>query len=208
MIRGCAAHAARDGLAKAEELTRGKKSDLEKLQAIYDYVAKNFRYVSLSFGLGRYQPHSASEVLANQYGDCKDKHTLLAALADAVRHAECLKPVTTEARDLFKLPLTPLELKAYDAVLLDPPRAGAAGRRGEEAEVHVRGLKGLRRGAAGDVPEQRAEGGRRRRRREVLAPALGGGVGGKALELAREVGAGGGKTVFSFRLQTSVDRAA
>jgi tetratricopeptide (TPR) repeat protein len=69
--------------AKAEELTQGKKSDLEKLQAIYDYVAKNFRYVSLSFGLGRYQPHSASEVLANQYGDCKDKHTLLAALADA-----------------------------------------------------------------------------------------------------------------------------
>ncbi len=69
--------------AKAEELIRGKKSDLEKLQAIYDYVAKNFRYVSLSFGLGRYQPHAANEVFANQYGDCKDKHTLLAAMAEA-----------------------------------------------------------------------------------------------------------------------------
>jgi tetratricopeptide (TPR) repeat protein len=70
--------------AKAEELVRGKTTDLERIAAIYDYVAKNFRYVSLSFGLGRYQPHSATEVLANQYGDCKDKHTLLAALLAAV----------------------------------------------------------------------------------------------------------------------------
>src|SRR5262249_49240947 len=38
--------------------------------------------VSLSFGLGRYQPHAAAEVLRNQYGDCKDKHTLLASLGD------------------------------------------------------------------------------------------------------------------------------
>jgi hypothetical protein len=37
----------------------------------------------LSFGLGRIQPHAASEVLANGYGDCKDKNTLLAALLDA-----------------------------------------------------------------------------------------------------------------------------
>lgn len=36
-----------------------------------------------------------------------------------------LKPVTTEVRDLFKLPLTPLELKSFDGVALDPPRAGA-----------------------------------------------------------------------------------
>jgi len=36
-----------------------------------------------------------------------------------------LKPVTTEVRDLFKHPLTPGELAAFDAVVLDPPRAGA-----------------------------------------------------------------------------------
>jgi len=28
-------------------------------------------------------------------------------------------------RDLFKLPLTPIELNGYGAVVLDPPRAGA-----------------------------------------------------------------------------------
>jgi 23S rRNA (uracil1939-C5)-methyltransferase len=48
----------------------------------------------------------------------------LAALAEAAK-APNLKPVTTEVRDLFKLPLTPMELNAYDAVVLDPPRAGA-----------------------------------------------------------------------------------
>jgi tetratricopeptide (TPR) repeat protein len=70
--------------ARAEELVKGRGTEMEKLQAIYDYVARNFRYVSLSFGLGRYQPHSAAEVLSNQYGDCKDKHTLLEGLLDSV----------------------------------------------------------------------------------------------------------------------------
>ena len=70
--------------AKAKQLIEGRTTELEKIEALYDYVAKNIRYVSLSFGLGRYQPHFATEVLANQYGDCKDKHTLLAALLEAV----------------------------------------------------------------------------------------------------------------------------
>jgi hypothetical protein len=69
--------------AKAEELTKGLNSDLDKTEALYDFVAKNFRYVSLSLGVGRYQPHSASDVLHDQYGDCKDKHTLLASLLEA-----------------------------------------------------------------------------------------------------------------------------
>jgi tetratricopeptide (TPR) repeat protein len=66
--------------AKAAELVQGKTSDIDKVKALYDYVSRDFRYVSLSFGLGRFQPHAASEVLANGYGDCKDKNTLLAAL--------------------------------------------------------------------------------------------------------------------------------
>ena len=70
--------------AKARELTAGKTTDLAKLEALYDYVSKNFRYVSLSLGSGRYQPRPASDVLHDAYGDCKDKHTLLATLIDAV----------------------------------------------------------------------------------------------------------------------------
>ena len=68
---------------EAAALVKGKKDDLAKVKALYDYVSRNIRYVSLSFGLGRIQPHAASEVLANGYGDCKDKNTLLAALLDA-----------------------------------------------------------------------------------------------------------------------------
>jgi 23S rRNA (uracil1939-C5)-methyltransferase len=48
----------------------------------------------------------------------------LEALTAAVR-APGLKPVSVEVRDLFKLPLTPAEMAPYDAVVLDPPRAGA-----------------------------------------------------------------------------------
>lgn len=69
--------------AKAAELVRERSSERDKIEALYDYVAKNFRYVSLSFGVGRYQPHAAAEIFANQYGDCKDKNTLLGSMLEA-----------------------------------------------------------------------------------------------------------------------------
>lgn len=69
--------------AKVAEQAKGLNGDLEKAEALYNYVAKNFRYVSLSFGQGRYQPHPATEIFANQYGDCKDKHTLLSSMLSA-----------------------------------------------------------------------------------------------------------------------------
>jgi 23S rRNA (uracil1939-C5)-methyltransferase len=49
----------------------------------------------------------------------------LAALDRAARGVPGLKPVTTEARDLYRRPLLPAELNAFDAVVLDPPRQGA-----------------------------------------------------------------------------------
>jgi tetratricopeptide (TPR) repeat protein len=70
--------------AKAAELTRDATTREEKIRALYNYVATHFRYISISFGIGRYQPHAAAEVLKNEYGDCKDKHTLLASLLQAV----------------------------------------------------------------------------------------------------------------------------
>ncbi len=69
---------------QAKELVAGLDNDEAKIAAIYNYVSKEFRYLALNFGEGRYQPHSAAEVLANGYGDCKDKHTLLAAMLQAV----------------------------------------------------------------------------------------------------------------------------
>ena len=69
--------------AKTDELIAGKTTELDKIEAIYDFVSTNIRYVSLSFGLGRYQPHAAGEVFTNLYGDCKDKSTLLVAMLHA-----------------------------------------------------------------------------------------------------------------------------
>ncbi|WP_263355833.1 DUF3857 domain-containing protein [Acidicapsa ligni] len=69
--------------AKAEEITKGAKTPEEQAQAIYQFVSARTRYVGIDFGVGRYQPHLAAEVLANQYGDCKDKDTLLEALLKA-----------------------------------------------------------------------------------------------------------------------------
>ncbi|MBV9991916.1 MAG: class I SAM-dependent RNA methyltransferase [Alphaproteobacteria bacterium] len=51
---------------------------------------------------------------------------MLKALGDAARGAKGLKPIATEKRDLFKRPLLAKELAAFDAAVLDPPRAGAA----------------------------------------------------------------------------------
>jgi len=49
----------------------------------------------------------------------------LAALDRGHRFASGLKRVTTEKRDLFRRPLTFKDLAAFDAVVFDPPRAGA-----------------------------------------------------------------------------------
>ncbi|MFG1346405.1 RNA methyltransferase [Xanthobacter autotrophicus DSM 431] len=54
----------------------------------------------------------------------------LAALLKAARATSGLRGVEGEARDLFRRPLMPAEIGAFDAVVLDPPRQGA------EAQVH------------------------------------------------------------------------
>ncbi len=69
--------------AKAAELTKGMTDDAAKLRALYSFVSTQYRYIGIAFGIGRYQPHAADDILTNNYGDCKDKHTLLASLLQA-----------------------------------------------------------------------------------------------------------------------------
>jgi tetratricopeptide (TPR) repeat protein len=69
--------------AKAADLTKGATDPAAVLHSVYDFVSTKFRYIGVAFGIGRYQPHSADDVLGNQYGDCKDKHTLFASLLQA-----------------------------------------------------------------------------------------------------------------------------
>jgi 23S rRNA (uracil1939-C5)-methyltransferase len=51
--------------------------------------------------------------------------TMTAALEKGARNAEGLKRLTVETRDLFRRPLEPDEFKGVEAVVIDPPRAGA-----------------------------------------------------------------------------------
>ena len=68
---------------KADELVKGASTPEQKARRLYNFVALDIRYVSISLGVGRYQPHAATEVMQSGYGDCKDKHTLLAAMLKA-----------------------------------------------------------------------------------------------------------------------------
>jgi 23S rRNA (uracil1939-C5)-methyltransferase len=47
------------------------------------------------------------------------------ALQKAATSTSGLKPIKAEARDLFRRPLVPQELRDYDTVVFDPPRQGA-----------------------------------------------------------------------------------
>jgi 23S rRNA (uracil1939-C5)-methyltransferase len=49
----------------------------------------------------------------------------IAALSDATRHVQGMKPIAATVRDLVREPLGRKELEPFDAVVLDPPRAGA-----------------------------------------------------------------------------------
>lgn len=49
----------------------------------------------------------------------------IASLQQAIKDTKGLKPIKAEARDLFRRPLVAQELRDIDAVVFDPPRAGA-----------------------------------------------------------------------------------
>lgn len=86
-------------------------------------VGKSRRVADLFSGLGTLTLGLATKarVLAVD-GDAG----LLSALGTAVANVQGLKPVDRLRRDLMRDPLAPKELDAFDAVVLDPPRAGAA----------------------------------------------------------------------------------
>ncbi len=72
--------------AKARDLTANAKTEWQKIQAIGRYV-QTVKYISIQTGLGRgggYRPHTATEVFAKSYGDCKDKANLMRAMLKVI----------------------------------------------------------------------------------------------------------------------------
>lgn len=76
-----------DLVEKAQSLTRGAASEVDKIAAIGRFVQSSIRYVAIQTGIGRgggYRPHAAADVLSKGYGDCKDKANLMRTMLKAV----------------------------------------------------------------------------------------------------------------------------
>lgn len=68
---------------KTAELTRNLTGEREKIEAIFNYVKSEIRYVSIDLDSSGYEPAAARDVHRNKYGDCKDKSTLLISMLKA-----------------------------------------------------------------------------------------------------------------------------
>lgn len=64
----------------ARKIAEGAKSEREKVEAVYDWVTKNTRYVALEFGIYGYKPRRCVQTVTRGWGDCKDKATVLVTL--------------------------------------------------------------------------------------------------------------------------------
>ena len=89
---------------------------------VLDAVGKAKTVADLFSGCGTFSLPIAVRARVHAF---EREQAMLDALAAAARATQGLKPVTVAKRDLFRLPLTPAELNGFDAVVLDPPRAGA-----------------------------------------------------------------------------------
>ncbi len=109
-----------------------KDGEQALLQAVLQATEGAKRVVDLFAGSGTFSLPLAqiAEVHA-----VEGEADMTAALDQGWRKAKGLKRVTTEARDLFRRPLMPDELRHFDAIVLDPPRAGAEAQVSELAQA-------------------------------------------------------------------------
>ncbi len=79
-IAGGQTDADTDVQAKGKELTADCQTESEAVAHIFDFVANDIRYESVPFFQSGYVPRAAGDVLADGYGDCKDKACLMISL--------------------------------------------------------------------------------------------------------------------------------
>ena len=62
------------------DIQKTAKTPEQKVKAVYQTLQQQVRYVFAHVGRGGYEPHDASEVFTNGYGDCKDQSVLAVTL--------------------------------------------------------------------------------------------------------------------------------
>lgn len=110
------------------------QGELDLLTAVQEIVGKAKHVTDLFAGCGTFALPLAAKAEVHAV---EGEKAMMAALDLGWRRAQGLKKVTHEPRDLFRRPLMPDELEKTDAVVIDPPRAGAEAQVRELAESQV-----------------------------------------------------------------------
>ncbi|MBS0249724.1 MAG: class I SAM-dependent RNA methyltransferase [Proteobacteria bacterium] len=97
-------------------------AEIEIAHRIVAALGKTKKVADLFCGLGAFTFPIAANARVSAFDGSKAAVT---ALANAAKKTSGLKPISAVVRDLFREPLSPLELNEHDAVVFDPPRAGA-----------------------------------------------------------------------------------
>ena len=98
------------------------EAELEMQRLVCEGLAGVKKVADLFCGVGTFTFPLAKAARVSGYDSDR---AAIDALVAAVRHAQGLKPIIALRRDLFRQPLGERELRAYDGVVINPPRAGA-----------------------------------------------------------------------------------
>ncbi len=104
---------------RVAEITKGKKTDREKIQAVYDYVVQKTRYVALEFGIHGFKPYKCAQIFARGFGDCKDKATLIVTMLKELGIPATIVIVRTGMRGDFED--SPASLAPFDHAIAYVP---------------------------------------------------------------------------------------
>ncbi|MEC7761090.1 MAG: class I SAM-dependent RNA methyltransferase [Pseudomonadota bacterium] len=110
-----------------------KQGEAALTAAVLEAVGESSRVIDLFSGCGTFTFPIAERAEVHAVEGLKD---MLTALDAGWRHSRGLHAVSTETRDLFRRPLLSDELRA-DAIVIDPPRAGAEAQMAEIAASDV-----------------------------------------------------------------------
>ena len=104
-------------------------------QLVMDGMGKVKTAADLFCGVGPLALRLAERCKVEAYDNDR---AAIAALSAAVKSTPGLKPLVAAARDLFREPLVANEMKGFDAVVFDPPRAGAEAQARQLAKSKVK----------------------------------------------------------------------